>query len=110
MSVYDANNPHHVGLAALDAQESRTRDLGDLTIVMNSEAGRRFVWRLLSAAHCFQTSFTGDTETFFREGERNLGLQILTDLLEECPERFALMARENRAPGMAFLTSEKETS
>lgn len=95
---YDANDPVQVERAEEEGRTTRARLLDDVSRVVDSDAGRRFVWRLLEAAHCFHISFSADPcLTAFREGERNLGLMILTDLIEACPDRLADMARENDA-------------
>lgn len=99
--IYDANDPAQVGQAEELGCRARSRVLDDIARIMETDAGRRFLWRLLEAAHCFQSSFATDPHlTAFREGERNLGLMILADVLEACPDRFAEMARENGVPAL----------
>lgn len=53
--------------------------------LLGSEAGRRFVWWLLEQTHVFQSSFTGNSHTFFLEGERNVGLKITALCMEADP-------------------------
>lgn len=70
------------------------REDEDLVWLMNQREGRRFVWRLLQSCHLYESSFTGTSATFFREGERNVGLQVLADITRLCPELYARMAGE----------------
>lgn len=80
----------------LEAREERNRQIADLKWLMKDQRGRRFMQRLMDKAGIYRTSFTGNSETFFREGERNVGLFLLTDLTEHCPEEFLLMLKEQR--------------
>ena len=100
--AYDAADPDQVGRAEETARTARAQAAEDLGRVLESEAGRRFVWRVLEAAHCFQISHGPDPyATAFREGERNVGLPILAEILATRPDAFIRMARENRGgPGV----------
>jgi hypothetical protein len=63
---------------------------------MSDKRGRRVMHRLLAAGHIFHSSFTGNSETFFREGERNLALQFFNDVHEAAAERYAEMLKEQK--------------
>jgi hypothetical protein len=82
--------------AGKDEKLARIRELEDLVAVMETEAGRRLVWRLLSRAGVFTSSFTGNSATFFNEGKRDMGLFILAEIMEACDEQYFIMTRENR--------------
>jgi len=75
----------------------RKQEVEDLKWLMGHKQGRRFVWRLLEKAGVYRTSFTGNSETFFREGMRNLGLFVLSEVMEVTPEQFAQMLKEQQA-------------
>jgi len=87
-----------------DAQEELTRkarlvaqiEAGDFKWIMSNKRGRRFVWRLLEKAGVFRSSFTGNSETFFREGARNIGLQVLAMIHEHAPESYTQMLSEQK--------------
>ena len=66
----------------------------DFKWIMSNKRGRRFVWRLLDKAGVYRSSFTGNSETFFREGQRNLGLQILGLIHAHTPELYHVMLKE----------------
>jgi hypothetical protein len=66
----------------------------DLKSVMSLPHGRRFVWSILETTGLFRTSFTGNAATYFNEGMRNVGLKVVGDLSEHCPELYLLMQQE----------------
>jgi hypothetical protein len=78
-------------LAAVDAGN-------DFKWLMSNKRGRRIIWRLLEKTGVFRTSFTGDNATFFNEGQRNIGLMLISDIHEYCPEMYLTMLKE-RANG-----------
>jgi hypothetical protein len=93
----------------LDAQEQRRNEaneksrfaqtvaLDDYKWLMGGKRGRRIVWRLLSSTGVYRQSYTGNgSETFFREGSRSVGLQIVEQLhaIEGGADLYALMRNE----------------
>lgn len=79
------------------AQRTRRQlEIDDFKWVMSDKRGRRVMWRLLDRAGVFRSSFTGNSETFFREGMRNIGLMIVAELNEHCPERYLQMVNEQK--------------
>ena len=96
-------NPTDLAGQALDeqqetlaAKEERDRQIADLKWLMKDQRGRRVMQRLMDKAGIYRTSFTGNSETFFREGERNVGLLFISEITEHCPEEFLLMLKEQR--------------
>lgn len=61
-------------------QEIRRRDEQALRDILSSESGRWFLMRLLDSSHVLGSCFTGNSTTFFNEGRREVGLQILRDV------------------------------
>jgi hypothetical protein len=51
----------------------------DLKEVMSTAQGRRFVWRLIRQSGTFDVSFTGNNTTFFNEGRRSVGVELMTE-------------------------------
>lgn len=70
----------------------------DMKWLMGSKRGRRIVWRLLERTGIFRSSFTGNSETFFREGMRNVGLALMAQINEACPESYMNMVKEQNGP------------
>lgn len=75
-------------------RDKRDRELEDTRLILSTKEGRRFFWRWISRCHVFETSFTGNNTTFFKEGERNVGIQMLADLNAAAPEQYAVMQKE----------------
>ena len=63
--------------------------------VMDTKSGRLWFFDLLTSCHIFDSSFAMEAIAMaFKEGERNIGLQILRDLMRACPDMYVLMMRE----------------
>ena len=80
--------------AQLDA-ETYEQDIQQL---MGERWGRRLMWRMLAMTGLYQSSFTGNSTTFFREGGRNVGLRLTRELQAYCPKRYMEMWAENALP------------
>ena len=48
--------------------------------VMNSSDGKQVLWDILSVCGVFNLSMTGNSWTYFNEGQRKVGLYIMTML------------------------------
>ena len=77
-------------------KHARQEEREDVKWLMKYRQGRRIVWRLLELTGVFRSSFTGNNETFFREGMRNIGLMLLAQINEACPEHYTTMVQEHR--------------
>ena len=63
--------------------------------LMSSPAGRNYVFDSLTRCHCFSTSYSPSALAMaFAEGERNIGLQLLTDVMRFAPDQYIQMTRE----------------
>ena len=56
------------------------RDMQALNHVLSTELGRWFFCRLLDRTDILKQSFTGNSETFFNEGKRKVGLAYMNML------------------------------
>ena len=56
------------------------RDIDALNHVLSTELGRWFFCRLLDRTDILKQSFTGNSETFFNEGKRKVGLVYMNML------------------------------
>ena len=74
----------------------RDTEVSDFRFLMASTQGRRFVWRLLDKAGVFRSTFRTTGEGDFLEGMRNMGLLLLNDIHEICPEKYYVMVREQQ--------------
>ena len=68
----------------------------DIIWLMSNPRGRRIVYGDLVRCHMYETSFTGNSQTFFKEGERNVALQRLQDIIDNCPDKYMVMLEENQ--------------
>ena len=59
------------------AQEIRRLDQQALLSLLKSRDGRWFIIRMLDSAGVNAQSFTGNSTTFYNEGKRQIGLEIL---------------------------------
>jgi len=94
---YQTDNPKDIAEAKAKVKLRDNQVKEDVKALMQLPAFRRFVWWLLTASHIFHTSFTHskDSETFYKEGERNVGLKVFLRIQEHDPEGYLVMAKEN---------------
>lgn len=94
--IYNAANRKDIRRAEKDANHVERSRLDVIRHLCDDTAGRRYIWDRLSAAHIFTSSFSPDALAMaFAEGERNIGLQLLNDIMLACPDHFLLMMREH---------------
>jgi hypothetical protein len=66
-----------------------------LAALMSSHIGRRWMHRTLEQCHMFATSYSSNPiRMSFLEGERNIGLRLVADIMAHCPLRYAEMMQE----------------
>ena len=98
MAGYDPFDIASQEASANRRKDSEDRDRrqfsDDLKWLMSGPRGRRIVNRILVWCGIWRTSFTGNSETFFREGMRNIGLMLLGPISDTCPDQLALMMEE----------------
>lgn len=79
------------------AKAKRDKEVADFKQVVSTKEGRRFIWRLLEEAGVYRSSFTGTSQTFFLEGQRNMGLLLIREIHEICPDVYTLMLKEQES-------------
>ena len=112
---YNAGDANQVAEREKRSKMHEAQRLNGLRLMMANRDGRQWVRAQLESAHVFQTSFTGNSGTFFNEGERNQALRILADLSSQCvPELLVLFAEGAADPhgaltkALAILNGNKE--
>lgn len=80
---------------AKDRRTERNGQIEDFKWLMSDKRGRRFIWRLLEMTGVYRTSFTGNSTTFFNEGQRNIGLMVVNEVHSNCPELYETLIKEN---------------
>ena len=78
------------------ARVTAEQEAADFKWLMSDKRGRRIVWGLLDRTGLYKSSFTGNSETFFKEGQRNVGLQYMAMIHTHCSDRYDLMVSEQR--------------
>lgn len=65
---------------------------------LKTPQGRAFLNDILARCGIYRSSFNAQTppRTFFREGERNIGLQVLALIHEAHPDAYHVMQKEAR--------------
>lgn len=95
--LYDVRGEQERETAAREkARLAEIGEVNDWKWLMAHARGRRLVWRLLERTGIYRSSMTGNSFTFFKEGERNVGLFIQATLVEHCPEDYAKMLTEQK--------------
>ncbi len=92
--AYNAANPDHVHEARELAKDAREKELNDVAFILASKQGRRFFARYLNICGIHKISYTGNNGTFFAEGERNIGLKMISDMNEAAPELYIEMLKD----------------
>jgi hypothetical protein len=75
-------------------QLQKEREDEEMKQILDTYGGRAFMWRLLSSCGVFRTSFTGNASTYFNEGKRQIGLEVLKEILELDSKAFQIMQQE----------------
>lgn len=79
------------GQRELEAAMARKAELADLRAVLDTPEGVRVVRRILAATGLFRSSYTGNSDTTFWEGHRNLGLWLFAECGNAWPEAARLL-------------------
>lgn len=69
--------------------KQRKQEIEDLKHVMSTPAGRRFIWRKIGDYGVFNPCYTPESE-----GARRAGLELLGEVIEECPGEYLKMQSE----------------
>ena len=56
--------------------------LGCMREVLKSRQGQKVIWHILGMCQLYSESFTGNSTTFYNEGKRSVGLELL-QMLED---------------------------
>lgn len=96
---YSPSNPSQVNAERKDADKIRQSEIADLKKLLDTEWGRRIVWRLLSRAGIYEISYNLDgprDAVIFKEGRREIGLFLMAEIHAARPDAYMLMIEENK--------------
>jgi hypothetical protein len=92
-------------LLARDKRLAQRRE-SDLSAILKTAEGRRFVWDLLGATRVMSSSFADtDRATAFNEGRRSIGLELLDRVQRINVETYLQMTREFVSEEKGFLAT-----
>lgn len=75
----------------------REKFMDALKSLLSSSQGRCFVWDILSRSGVYtQSAEASGSWTYFNEGKRSIGLQLLSEIMEADDEKYLVMIRENK--------------
>lgn len=95
MTQTSAADRKSIRAAQKAAAEVELRAQQVITNLMSSAAGREWVWGLLSRCSVFTQSATPEANwTYFNEGRRSVGSELLDAVMTACPDHFILAMRE----------------
>ena len=69
--------------------------LANVREVLKSRQGKQVIWHILSLSNIYSDSFTGNSTTFYNEGRRAIGLQILQLLEDADPTLYPRLLLDN---------------
>ena len=84
--------------------------MAEIRTQMSTPVSRSYMLERLERSHVFQSCFHTNALTMaFMEGERNIGLQLLNDIMVACPQRYVEMMNERNARDIANDRDDKPT-
>ena len=79
----------------LTEKQRRQKEIADFKLLLEQPIGRDFVWRVLSECKIYHNPNYGEQGQ--RDlGRRDVGLWLLKEILENEPEAYIIMQREDR--------------
>ena|SRR5215510_4499172 len=96
--AYDASNRRDVRTAQKLAKVAEQQRKEIMNGIMSVTPGRKWMCELLETCHIFATSFSdSQLRMAFMEGQREIGLRMLSDIMAACPDQYVEMMRERNA-------------
>ncbi|BEU88679.1 hypothetical protein TAMA11512_21430 [Selenomonas sp. TAMA-11512] len=94
-AMWDGHAKEQEALNELERQR-RERVVNDLKLLLEHPVFRRYVWRVLSFCKVMDKSMDANSMIMaFREGQRDIGIRIMQDIMEAKPEAYELMRAEH---------------
>lgn len=83
---------------ARDKTNDQARDheilLANFRELLKTKAGKAIIWEILSMCGIYNNTFQGNSNTFFLEGKRAIGLEILSLMNDADNEAYAKLQLE----------------
>lgn len=94
--VKNAGDPEQVENAKKSQGFKRDDELNDIRMVLNTQAGRRFVWRILEKCGVHRSIWSQSALIHYNSGQQDLGHYIESEIVEADENLLFLMMTENR--------------
>lgn len=92
---FNAADPVKVRRRRKDSAAKQQRIDAVLAALMEQKQGREFVWSLLERCRIYQLSYADNPQRMaFYDGHRNVGLQLVADLMRVASEEYVIMSKE----------------
>lgn len=100
---YDAGNRKDVRAAEKTARLHEQQRKEIVTGIMSVAPGRSWMCDLLEHCHIFHTSYNDLPHRMaFMEGQREVGIRLLSDIMGACPDQYVLMMRERNERNASY--------
>jgi hypothetical protein len=100
---YDASNRRDVKAAEKQAKLHEQQRKEIVTGIMSVAPGRSWMCDILESCHIFATSYNDvGLRMAFMEGQREVGIRLLTDIMGACPDSYVLMMRERNERNSSY--------
>ena len=80
--------------AARRDKRTRETEQGDIRFLMGHRQFRRFVDRLLTRAHCFNSIMAPGEQIYFNSGQQDFGFFVMAELEAAAPDGLFLLMKE----------------
>lgn len=92
--VGNAADAEQVKSAGKKEKFKNEEHLRDVKALLETRSGRKVLWHYMEQCKVYGQCMTGNSWTFFNEGQRSVGLKILSDVTEANPEAYLTMMKE----------------
>lgn len=92
--IFDAGDPDHVARRGSEIGGREAIRLDGLKMMMQSPAGRAWLRDLLAFCGVGRSCYRGNSDTFFLEGQQNVGHRIMSDITTKFKKEYILMLEE----------------
>lgn len=108
--VDNAADPEQVQASKKRERHEGIQNIEDVRAMLRTGFGRRFLWRYLSNCNVFNALQGPLPHIHFEEGYRQVGLQIMDDIIEANPEALVEMMSAANAKAKEEAKSKKKKS
>lgn len=97
--VKNAASTKQVGDAKKKEKSLRDSQQNDLRVVLNSDSGRRVLWRIMSECGTFNSIWHPSAAIHYNSGKQDLGHWLMGEITETDEESLFKMMKENYKKG-----------